>query len=152
MIGLEVLELRFQARIWGNLRRLIEGCTPSLEAFLQGLQVDAAVFSGIPRKVPPGALQQRPAANLVSARIMMKGDCDLDQPLQELAFRLRSLPPDILKDLVGVKELGGVEQGDAVLKSVAVMHLCSVAQSDQAPAITRQRDDNPLLLLRLCLL
>lgn len=60
----------------------------------------------------------------------MKGDRHLDQPLQELAVRLGSGPPDIFQDLVGVKELGGVEERDAVLKSVAVMHVFSVAQSN----------------------
>lgn len=38
----------------------------------------------------------------------------LNQALQELALRRRRRPPDILQNLMRFKELGGVEQGDAV--------------------------------------
>ena len=45
---------------------------------------------------------------------MNKGHRNLDQPLQKLALRLRSVTPDILQNLMRFKELGGVEEGDAV--------------------------------------
>jgi hypothetical protein len=45
---------------------------------------------------------------------MNEGHRNLDQPLQELTLRLRSVTPDILQNLMRFKELGGVEEGDAV--------------------------------------
>src|SRR5215470_12713323 len=48
--------------------------------------------------------------------MMVKGHRDLDQPLQKLALRFGRLPPDILKRLVGFKELGSIEQPDALAK------------------------------------
>jgi hypothetical protein len=71
---------------------------------------------GIRREVAKATLQQRPATNEVSRRMMVKGNRDLDQTLEKFAFWRVSLPPDILQRLVGFKELGGVEEPDALMK------------------------------------
>ena len=52
---------------------------------------------------------------------MVKGHRDLDQPLQKLALRFGRLPPDILKRFVGFKELGSIEQPDALAKKTIRM-------------------------------
>ncbi|HST10464.1 MAG TPA: hypothetical protein VLL05_08795 [Terriglobales bacterium] len=99
---------------------MIESTSPLIDALAQGIQVKALMFRRVCREIPVGPLQQRPAANPVPPRIVMKGDRHLDQPLQKLAFRLRGRAPDILQDLVGFKEMGGVEEGQPFKERVAV--------------------------------
>jgi hypothetical protein len=48
--------------------------------------------------------------------MVVEGDGDLDEALQKLALGLGSGPPDILQDLVGFKELGGIKEDKALAK------------------------------------
>ena len=64
---------------------------------------------------------------------MVESHGGLDQPLQELALRLRSLPPDILQDLMGFKELGGVEKSDPV--KVRRLRTPSIVQVNQGISV-----------------
>jgi hypothetical protein len=48
--------------------------------------------------------------------MMVEGDCDLNQALQEFALGLGSDPPDILQGLVGFKELGRIKEDKALVK------------------------------------
>ncbi len=48
--------------------------------------------------------------------MMMQGDGDLDKALQKLALRLGSGTPDILQQLVGFKELGGIKEDKALME------------------------------------
>jgi hypothetical protein len=89
---------------------MVESSAPTIDLESQRIQIDAAMPGGIRRQIPVGAFEQRSAADGVPIRIMMQGDRDLDQALKKLAFGFRRRPPDILQDLVGFKEMGGVEQ------------------------------------------
>jgi len=42
--------------------------------------------------------------------MVVEGDGDLNQPLQEFALGLRSDPPDILQGLMGFKELDALKR------------------------------------------
>jgi hypothetical protein len=88
---------------------VFESLPPLINAVVEGGEVKTLVLRGIGGQVSPSALQQRPAAQVIPLRIMMKGNGDLNQPLKKLALRLRSGAPDILQDFVGFKEMGGVE-------------------------------------------
>ena len=94
----------------GHGRAMVESSAPPIKFVPQRIQIDAAMAGGIRRQIPAGAFEQRSATRLVPPRIMMQGDCNLDQALQKFAFGLRLRPPDILQDFVGFKEMGGVEQ------------------------------------------
>ena len=48
--------------------------------------------------------------------MVVEGDGDLNQALQEFALGLRSDPPDILQGLMGFKELGRVKEDEALVK------------------------------------
>jgi hypothetical protein len=90
---------------------LVESISPAIDLLAERIQIHPAMHGGIGRQVPASPFQQRSAANVVPRRIMMKGDCDLDEALKKLAFRLRRRTPDILQDFVGFKEVSSVEKG-----------------------------------------
>lgn len=88
----------------------VERIAPSVERVEQRSQVQSPVLFGIQRQITPGALQQRPAAHSVPARVMVQGHRNLDQSLQKLAFRFGRGTPDILQDLVRFKETVLIEE------------------------------------------
>ena len=90
---------------------LVESASPAIDLLAERIQINPAMPGGVGCQVPARPFQQRSAADLVARRIMMKGDCDLDEALKKLAFRLRRGPPDIFQDFVGFKEMGGIEKG-----------------------------------------
>ena len=58
--------------------------------------------------------------------MMNQGDGHLNQSLEELAIRLGGGAPDIFEDFVSFEEFGGIEELDAVVKTIR-MHDISVA-------------------------
>ena len=102
--------------------RVVYRGTPLVNALSKGTQIKATMGCWVGREVPPRPLQHGATAKLVSARIMNEGHRNLDQPLQKLALRLRSVTPDILQNLMRFKELGGVEEGDAALHVGGLRH------------------------------
>jgi hypothetical protein len=75
-------------------------------------------------EIAQGTLQHRARTHKVAFGLVMKSDRQLNQTLEMPAqgAMLRRLTPSIFKDLVGVEEAGGVEEGEATYE-VVFMHL-----------------------------
>src|SRR5215475_4246276 len=96
----------------------LERFAPELNFVSKNCQLESEVELWIWREIADSPLQQRPAADEIPLRMMVKGDSDLDQTLQKLTLRFGCPAPDILQRLMGFKELGAVKKPDAVMKLI----------------------------------
>lgn len=83
---------------------------PLCEAVQQLGQLDSTEVGRIPGKIPGRACEEGARAYKIAVAVMMKSDCDLDQPLKELLFRFRRSAPNVLQYLVGLKKRRPVKQ------------------------------------------
>jgi hypothetical protein len=73
-----------------------------------------AMFFGIALQIPRAALEQGACADKIPSRVMMEGNRDLNQSLQELLFFRRRRAPNVFPDLVCVEEFRAVEEVQSV--------------------------------------
>jgi hypothetical protein len=102
LAGLEFRKFR-------DSRAAIERIAPCIERMANGGQVESPMPLGVGAEIATSTFQHRTAADKISLGVMVQSNRDLDEALQKLALGLRRGAPDILKDLVGVKELAIVE-------------------------------------------
>src|ERR1700682_2713945 len=72
------------------------------------------MFFGIALQIPRAALEQGACAHKIPSRVMMEGNRDLNQSLQELLFFRGRRAPNIFPDLVCVEEATAVKQVESV--------------------------------------
>jgi len=82
--------------------------------------MDSAEISRVVIEVLAGAGEQRARSNKISRGMMVQGDGNLDQALEEFLFRALRFAPDVFPHFVSVVEMALVEEMDAAMKSVGV--------------------------------
>jgi len=92
---------------------IVECFTPLAEGLKQCRQLDVPKASRRLGEILYGAFQHRSHTHPVSGGVMMKGDSDLNHPLEELLVLGGRRPPDVFEGFVSIKELGFVEEIDS---------------------------------------
>src|SRR5215475_9893265 len=110
------LSLESNRRRRGQGLRGLQSLAPEFDIISETSEFQPKIPFRIRGEVSESTLEQRPAANDVPLRMMVKGNRDLNKTLQKVAFRCGSHAPDILERLVGFKESGGVKEPDALAK------------------------------------
>jgi hypothetical protein len=136
--GGSVVQANPKAQLWLLRLRAFELNRRQRRQRLLGLQRQAPLLnsvtkegeiqSGMPirirREIAQPALQQGSAADNVPGGMMVESDGDLNQALQKFALGRGSGSPDILQDLVGFKELGGIKEDKAFAKKTIEIAFC----------------------------
>jgi hypothetical protein len=108
------------ARAFGIIQMLPPNCHLSA----QPVEIESGKRAVRAVEITHGTLQNRARTHMVAFGVVMKSDRQLNYTLQVPAQRTMTgrLTPGVFEDLVGVEEVGGVEEGDAT-KEVVFMHL-----------------------------
>jgi hypothetical protein len=69
-----------------------------------------AMFFRIALQIPSASIEQGTCADEIPRRVVMEGDRDLNQSLQELLLFRQCGAPNVFPDLVCVEEAAAVEQ------------------------------------------
>jgi hypothetical protein len=105
----------FQSRFRGNCGPLLQSAEPSGERLRKPRKVDTAEVGRIPRQITSRAPQQRLRAHVIARRMVMKGDGNLDQALNESFFSGGvDGPPDVFPDLMSFEKLSAIEVPDSL--------------------------------------
>ena len=115
-----------QLRQWRHGLTSLKSLPPVGDDVEQRGHIQSGVLGRILRQIARCPRQKRLAPDQVPARMVMKRDRDLDQPLKELALGFRRSPPDVLKNFVGLEEFRGIEEVNAAVQCLG-MHADSVA-------------------------
>jgi len=104
---------------------MIQILPPECYFIAQPLEIDIGKRAVCSVEVAHGTLQNRARTDMVASGLVMKRDRQLNHTLEVPAQGavLRRLTPSVFKDLMGVEEAGGVEEGEAAYE-VVFMHLC----------------------------
>jgi hypothetical protein len=80
------------------------------------VRADALVGGQVGLEFAEALVELAGCAEGVVALVVVEGDSEVDEALEEGAVRLSGGCPEFLEDFVAVEELAAVEEGDALLE------------------------------------
>ncbi len=96
---------------------VFESGDPVRQAVAQGREFQSPNTFSVGRQIFVGADEQGTGSQLVSCRVVVKADRDLDQPLEEFLFVVGSGAPDVFEDFVRIEKFSAVKEFNATVKA-----------------------------------